>query len=383
MPRLTKTLVDHLSADDKEVSIRDTLLPGFLVRLRPGSAVKRFYVQYRTPEGIHRKRPIGVYGVLTVEEARQMARQHLAAVARGADPAGKPKHVRRTVAALATQYLEEYASVHKQPSSVRSDRYNLRLHILPALGTLDVTQVERAQVVELHAAMRHTPGAANRCLSLLSKMFALSEQWQWREAGRNPVMGIQRYREKTLERFLTPEEVKHLLTVLDEIETLRREHPSVVGAIRLLLFTGARVGELLSLQWGMIDWERGWARVPTSKTGAKTLYMAPEALEVLESLPRVEGNRFCLPGIKSGRSWHSLRWAWGRIRKEAGIPDVRLHDLRHTFASAAARVGYGLPMIGALLGHKQAATTQRYVHLVESPVQEAAKRTARALGGNR
>jgi integrase len=199
--------------------------------------------------------------------------------------------------------------------------------------------------------VRGGAGVANRCVALLSKMFNLAERWKLRPLGSNPCRGLEKF-----------------------------------AAIKLLAFTGARLGEVLSLRWDWIDFERGEARLPDSKTGAKTLQLPPPALAVLAELPRIEGNPHVILGARDGASLVNLEKPWRAIRKVAGLDDVRLHDLRHAFASVAASSGMGLPIIGKMLGHSQAATTARYAHLANDPVKAAAasvaSKIASALDGS-
>lgn len=378
MPRLTKSLLDTLEVPSHEMILWDTIVPGFGVRLRPGGTHKRFYVQYRVPGGRQRKRVIGVYGVLTVEEARAYARQWLAAVQRGDDPAATLHEVSRTVADLAARYLCEPAR-RLAPESQRKAHQMLRDHVLPSLGALDVQAVSRADVLDLQARLQARPVLGNRVLNLVSVLFTWAERWEWRDAHTHPVWRIPRWREQPRERYLTPADVQRLWSVLAEVEQLRAEHPSVVGAIRLLLLTGARSGEIRTLRWEYIDWQAGMARLPTSKTGPKTLYLAREALETLRQLPRVLGNPYVLPGTRPGKPWNDLRRPWYRIRRLAGLGDVRLHDLRHTYAAVAVAAGLSLPQIGKLLGHQRSQTTQRYAHLADTVAQAAAQQTGAAL----
>ena len=368
-----------MAPGQKDTMVWDIALPGFGVRLRPGSTQKRFYVQYRLKTGQQRKRPIGRYGVLTVEEARAAARQWLAAVELGDDPAAHMEQVTHTVADMAARFLVEHAARKNKPNSQRQARSFLRHHVLPALGHLEVHAVTRADVVALQARLGDRPTLANRVLALVSILFTCAEQWEWRVPGTHPVLRVPRFVERPRERYLTPEELARLWQVLRDREARQVEHPSVLGGIRLLLLTGARVGEIVGLQWSMIDWRTSSARLLDSKTGPKTLYCAPETLEVLRHLPRVAGNPYVLPGAKDGKPWQSLGQAWRRIRVKAGLPDVRLHDLRHTYAAYAAGAGLSLPQIGALLGHKRAQTTQRYAHIADAVAHAAAAQTGKAL----
>jgi integrase len=216
------------------------------------------------------------------------------------------------------------------------------------------------------------PYQANRLLAVLSKMFNLAERWGLRPDGSNPCRHVEKFAERKRERMLSPAELARLGDALNSYDG----SPYVAGAVKLLVFTGARLGEVLGLQWAWIEFERGEACLPDSKTGAKTLHLPPPALAVLAKLPRLDGNPFVIAGAKAGAALVNLEKPWRAIRKTAGLDDVRLHDLRHAFASVAASSGMGLPIIGKMLGHTQAATTNRYAHLASDPVKAAAAAVA-------
>ncbi len=230
----------------------------------------------------------------------------------------------------------------------------------------------RADVTKLHHANRAAPYQANRVLAVLSKMFNLAERWGLRPDGSNPCRHVEKFAERKRERMLSPAE----LARLGEALTAYDGSPYAIAAVKLLVFTGARLGEVLGLRWEWIDFERGEARLPDSKTGAKTLHLPPPALAVLAELPRLDGNPFVIAGAKPGAALVNLEKPWRAIRQAAGLDDVRLHDLRHAFASVAASSGMGLPIIGKMLGHSQPATTARYAHLASDPVKAAAAAVA-------
>ena len=381
MPRLTTRLVHQLSADGDQF-VWDTQVPGFGVRARAGQ--KSYVLQYRVMGGRgsrQRRVTLGRVGAMSLDDARVLAQEYLRGVRYGQDPAGDRQAMRLSprVEDLAERYLREHAVPKKKPRSAHMDRVNLRLHVLPVLGTVRVDTLTRADVARLHHGMRETPGAANRVLALLSKMLSLAEQWGLREPGSNPVRGIERFRERRRERHLTPDELERLGVVLRQVELERTESPSSVALVRLLLLTGARLGEVLGLRWDRIDWQAGSVRLSDSKTGPKTLYLSDAAKAVLAGLSRPEGNPWCLPGRVHGKALVNPQKPWRRMRAAAGLEDVRLHDLRHTYAAVAARGGLSLPMIGALLGHKEPQTTQRYAHLVGNPVKQAAEQVGEAI----
>lgn len=357
----------------------DDQLSGFGVRIY-NSGRKSFVVTYRA-KGRQRFHTVGRFGELTLHEARSTAMRVLARTRRGEDPSGDRQAYFRspTIADLADRYLREHALLKKKASSTKDDTRNWRLHVLPRLGKQKVADVTRADLAGLHSELAATPYVANRVLALLSKAFNLAEVWGWRKDGTNPCRHIERFKERRRERFLSPEELSRLAQVLATAENEQTEWPQVVAAFRLLIFTGCRVGEILNLQWEHVDFEARCLRLPDSKTGSKTIYLSNPALKVLADLDPPEGNPFVVWGVKPGRHLRSLTRPWHRIRGRAGLEDVRLHDLRHSYASFGAGAGLSLRMIGQLLGHSQPVTTQRYAHLAADPVRKAAELIAESV----
>ena len=378
--KLTKRFVESIKPGRKEIFVWDTDVPGFGLRVWPSG--KRVYIfQYRTKHGHTRRPAIGQHGVVTADQARRIARQWAALVQEGGDPSNERRQARQapSIRELADRYMTEHARVKKQPRSIHSDEALLRLHILPALGPKKAAAIARSDISKLHHAMRDTRGAANRVLALLSKMFNLAEKWDLRPDGSNPCRHVERYPERKLERFLSSEEMRRLGKALTEAERARTEFPSVIAAIRLLAFTGCRLSEILTLKWDHVDFEQSCIRLPESKTGAKVVRLSPPALEILNGIEPEDGSPWVIAGAKAGEHLVNLRKPWHRIRKRAGLEGVRLHDLRHSFASVGAASGLSLPMIGALLGHTQAATTQRYAHLADDPLRQASEAIGRKI----
>jgi integrase len=312
---------------------------------------------------------------LTPDEARAEAKRLLAMVTHGKDPAAAKAASKAapTVAELAQRFLAEHAEAKRKASTAAEYRRLLDHVVLPTLGKKRVVDVARQDVARLHHARRATPTEANRAIAVLSTMFNFAERSGERPDGSNPCRHVEKYPQNKRERMLlSPAELARLGDVLAGYGG----SPYCTAAIKLLVFTGARLGEILGLQWQWIDFDRGEARLPDSKTGAKTIHLPPPALAVLAELPRVEGNPHVIVGGLAGAALVNLEKPWRAIRKAAGLEDVRLHDLRHNFASIAASGGMGLPIIGKMLGHTQAQTTQRYAHLASDPVKAAAATVA-------
>jgi integrase len=331
-----------------------------------------------------RKLTIGTHGSpWSPESARREAMRVLGLVAAGADPAAVKTERRKaeTVDDLASRFMADHARAKRKRRTADEYARLLDRIIRPALGGKKVTDVTRADIARLHHAWRATPYQANRVLALLSKIFNLAEAWGLRVDGSNPCRHIERYPEQGRERMLSSTELARLGDALRSYNG----SPYVPAAIHLLLFTGARLSEVLSLRWDQVDLHRGEARLLDSKTGPKTLYLPPPALAVFSDLPRVDGNPHVIAGQKQGACLINLEKPWRAIRKAADLPDVRLHDLRHAFASVGVAGGDSLLVIGKLLGHRQSATTARYAHLAADPVKAAAvsiaERISVAMGG--
>ena len=372
MARITKRLIDGLQPKAKDFVEFDDSLAGFGIRVWP-SGKKSFVLWYRNIEGRARKLTLGVYGRLTVDEARQMARKALGHVAQGEDPAQAKQAARTdiTMKELANRYMEEYALLHKKPLSVAADERSLRLVILPALGHLPVKGITRADVAKMMHTHKDEPVKANRAFALLSKALNLAEAWGIRQDASNPCRHVKKFPERPKQRFLSEDELSRLGKVMKDCEQESSEMPSVMTAIRLLLFTGCRRQEILELKWEYVDFERESIFLPDSKTGFKVVPLGNAALEVLANTPRVAGNPYVCPGIKPMRPLVGLQRAWVRIRNKAGLNDVRIHDLRHTFGATGAGAGQSLHILGKILGHTQSKTTSRYAHLAQTPQKKA------------
>jgi integrase len=379
MPKLTKRAVEAAEPKTADYFIWDDDLPGFGVRIFP-SGRKRYVVQYRAGRR-PRRISLGPTTALPCEQARTRAMAIIAAVKAGDDPAARRDADRDavTVKELAERFDKAHISVRLKPNTAAGYRRLLQRDILPALGRLRVTEVTRADIAKLHHDQRHIPYEANRCLEVVSKMFSLAEMWGLRPDGSNPRKHIKKYPEEKRERFLSPAELKRVGEVLREMEAEGIELPSAIAAVRLLMLTGCRLGEIMTLKWEYVDFAADALRLPDSKTGAKVVQLGQPAVEALKKVDRVEGNPWVIVGVKPGAHLTDLQPFWQRVRARAGLKDARIHDLRHTFASTAVAAGQGLPMIGKLLGHTQVQTTARYAHLAVDPVKAAADQVSKTI----
>jgi integrase len=380
MAKLTKRTVDHTEISDRTKVIWDDELRGFGLRVYPNGR-KVFVVKCRV-KGRQRFITIGRHGPVTVDQARGKAIAILSEAKNGNDPAADADRARKapTVRGLGERFLEEHVAVRCKSSTQYEYRRAVELFINPKLGTRKVTDIERRDIAEFHHNLRNIPYQANRTLGVLSKMFNLAEVWGLRPDHSNPCLHVKKYPEQKRERFLSPEEYAVLGKTLRDVEADGSETKSAVNAIRLLILTGCRLGEIMTLQWDHVDLDARELRLPDSKTDAKIVHFGETAANVLKGIEKIEGNPWVITGRKEGARLTDLQHPWRRIRERAKLPDVRIHDLRHSYASGALALGEGLPMIGKLLGHTQVQTTARYAHLAKDPLRAAASKISDFIG---
>ena len=374
--RITKRQVDALSPGE---TAWDSELAGFGVRCQRRDKV---YVLKTRVAGRQRWFTIGKHGApWTPDTAKREALSLLGSIARGEDPSAvrTRKGQSPTVQDLADLFLREHVGPKRKRRTEGLYRDYLERLVLPRIGTMLASEVSHSDIARLHHEWRSTPYQANRIIAVLSKMFSFAEQRGLVPDGTNPCRRIEKYREQARDRFLTQAEIVRLGQALIQAEERRTTSPQVIAAIRLLLFTGARLSEILTLRWEYVDLERAMLFLPDSKTGRKAITLNTPACDVLRSIPRLEGNPWVIAGNKHGEHLVNMQKPWRAIRKSAALEDVRIHDLRHTFASIAAASGASLPIIGKLLGHAQAATTERYAHLGADPVRMAGEQVGSRL----
>lgn len=377
MPKLTKRAIDALKPDAKDYFVWDSQIAGFGVRVMPSGA-KTYQAQYRKG-GRTRRVSVGRHGKITVDQARKLAQDIMGQVAKGENPAEELSQHRKapTIAALCERFFDAHVLEHCKPRTQGEYRRAIKLFINPALGSFKVVDVERRDIAELHQKYRDKPYQANRTLGVLSKMFNLAEVWGLRPDGSNPCRHVPKYREIKRERYLSAHELQRLGTTLREVERDGRESVFVIAAYRLLILTGCRLGEIQTLKWSYIT-ENGM-ELPDTKTGARRIPLPASARAILGQIPRIPGNPYVIAGKIVGQFATDLQHPWQRIRALAGLNDVRIHDLRHTYASNAVSSGMPIQMVGRLLGHSQLQTTMRYAHLADEPVRHAAEKNAERL----
>jgi integrase len=389
--KITTRLVESLKPTE---AVSDTHLPGFHVRCQKEAKV------YFVRKYAHVQRHfvnIGEHGKagLTERKARDQAEQIIAAIKLGKDPSVERASMKSmpTVAEYAKDFFAGHGKTLK-PSTLKDYVSVFRLHIQPTpIAKKKLDRLTRQEVAQLHRKMSDTKRTANKVLQILSSMYGEAQRAGLVADNFNPASKIKHFKIEARQRFLSEVELARLGEVMAQREEQGLESPDAMAAIRLLIFTGARLSEILSMRWEWVDFERGLLNLPDSKTGWKPIHLSPPALELLTNLPKVASNPYVIVGNKPGTHWVNLRKSWVRVRDAAELepvtlPDgsiqhVRIHDLRHSFASLAASGGASLPMIGALLGHTQVATTARYAHLADDPLRrvndETGRRAAAAL----
>lgn len=375
MAKLNKRLIDSVTATEKDVVVWDESLTGFGLRAKPSGA-KSFIVQYRNKNGRSRRLSLGQAGKLTLDQARKSAQRVLGEVADGKDPAEERQMARRgeSIDQLCELYMKDHCARRCKESTIAAHEWLMKRFIRPKLGNRKLLELRSADIAKLHADLQDTPYNANRVLGLLRAMLNCAERWEMIPRSANPAAHIKPFPEKKRERYLSQEELDGLMAVLADGEADGSIDPYIAAAIRLLIFTGCRLGEILTLEWASIDLEKGrlvFEKHKTDQHGAKIIPLNAPAQDLLVNLPRQEDNPYVIVGEVPGKHLINLQKPWGRIRAVAGLDDVRIHDLRHSFASFAVGAGLSLPIIGGLLGHKSVQTTARYAHLAHDPLKQA------------
>ena len=367
--RLTQRLIDTLKPGKSVREVRDTEFGGFGVRILP-SGRKRYFLhaQYN---GRRVWTVIGDADTMQFAEARSSAQSHLAALRMGGPTRSLEASAEIPFEDVAEEVFRRYARNWK-PGTLAVNRRYLENQILPRFRGQPIGTITRRDVQQWFASLRSTPAAARSAAAVLSVIMREAEILGHRPEGSNPCLNIRRYRRRGRERFLSREETRRLGTVL-----ARHDGHVLAAAVRLLLLTGCRQNEIMTLQWP--DYRDGHLFLRDSKTGPRTVWLSSAARTVLDGLPRT--SVWVFPGKSRSNSTSSLNRFWRKLRDEAGLGDVRLHDLRHSYASIALQAGETVLTIGRLLGHRQPETTLKYIHLADDSVLAAVDAVAPVLSG--
>jgi integrase len=412
--RITKKIVDATFPGVARIEVWDKELRGFGLRVEP-TGTKTYIVRYRKKglgrTGSKNTYKLGRHSDITADEARSRAKAILGRVATGDDPAeelreARQEHIRKraglTVEALANLFMTEHVELKRKDHTVSNYASLFRKHVNPSIGALLAAELKRTDVIRLQSSLSKKSKMANKVVAVISSMYGFAGKREYVPEGLNPTRGIDRFREEGRERYLTSDELQRLGEALEEAETVglpwnvdwanpnskhvpkewkgQREKldAHAVAALRLLLLTGARLREILHLKWRYVDLERGLLLLPDSKTGRKTIVLSAAAMAILLDFAEKDRDRiaksrdaFVIKGQLDDRPRADLKKPWDAVRRRADLEDVRLHDLRHTFASIGAGSSLGLQIVGKLLGHSQPQTTARYAHLDADPLRRA------------
>ncbi|MDB4975864.1 MAG: integrase family protein [Myxococcaceae bacterium] len=385
--KLTTQLIDGTAPQRKRFFIWDTEVRGLALRVAP-TGRKVFQLYYRATNGEQRSPVVGTYGAITLLQARGIAQSMLGEARAGGDPSCERKAARKspTVSDACTRFLEEHAA-KKKPSTNVSYTHLVNTYVKPTIGARKVASITHQDITRIvYPLSKKYPTQANRLRATLSKLFALTEKWGMRPNGSNPVVHVERSREVQRHRDLNEDELERLAKVLLDAEGSDPElalNPRAIAIIRLLMFTGCRRSEVLRLRWSEVDLERSILRLGDSKTGAKIVHLNVAARDVIEAQSKLSGNPYVFPSDwTEGRPLSDIKRIWDLVRQRSGLDGegaMRLHDLRHHYASTAAAAGLSLPLIGKLLGHTNPATTARYAQLADDPARRGAEEVGRLI----
>ncbi len=378
--KLTKSAVDAAQPQAQPIELRDTLVPGFLCKITPAGR-KVFMLQYRTNAGERRKPALGQYGELTVEQARSLAREWLAQVRRGGDPAADKAEARKapTVKELCVKFMEDYSKQRNKPSTQKGYQSVIDRNIIPMIGRLKVRDVKRPDIAGMMKKMAHKPADANRTFGVMRRMFNLAEVWGYRSDGTNPCRHVPMYPNGKATHLISDEDMGRIFRQLDKLEAEGLENYVIPLAIRLQFEFAGRRSEIVGLQWDWVDLENRRVVWPDSKTGGMSKPLSEEAHRLLSTAPRQEGCSHVLPSpshpgqhLTTGEYYNG----WSRVLKAAGATHVGTHGIRHRSATDIANSGIPVKVGMALTAHKTVAMFMRYVHTEDDPVRQAAELVA-------
>ncbi|WP_394027405.1 tyrosine-type recombinase/integrase [Desulfovibrio falkowii] len=391
--KFTKRALEAVPATGKRQHFFDDDFTGFALRVSEVGK-KSFYYTYRVGKGRGSEKKwvmLGIFPAMTVDQARQKCKEMAAVVLQGVDPSQEVREEKNAILVADALDLFTYEYVAKlKPGTVSFYNTIINAHLKPRFGKIRARDLRFSEIARFHTAMRETPYAANRSVNVLSVFLNWCELHGYREKNSNPCQQVSLFKEEKRMEFMDEEVLSKLSDALATMEANWAERkrtsgkrtseiidtitPQSAAAFRLLMFTGARKMEILSLKWNYISFELGIARLSDSKTGFKVLQLPAPALAILEAIPK--SSEFVFPSESASGHMTSLKEAWDAVCTFAGLNGWRIHDLRHAFASVMVNSGASLPIIGKILGHTQTGTTQRYAHLQENPAKKAAEEAA-------
>ncbi len=369
MPKLTKKLVESSLPREKDYVVWDDEIKGFGCRILP-SGHKTYVFHYTSPTTRkYSYLKVGVHGNYTVDLARDKVKQWCANIAQNIDPKEQKKvkqiEERQSISFedFWKVFTEKYIKEMHKPSTINRDTSRIKNYILPFFGKKSIIEIEQRDIIAFKDSLVHIKGNCTKCLRLLSVAFNQAELWEYIPRNSNPCRGVPKYPDRKMNRFLSDEELARLNQVLSEKTKADAASNYTIAAFRLLMYTGCRLGEVLSLKWEDVNLKENFIHLKDSKVGERGIPLNESAKNVILGLQKQVDNPYVFCGDKKGTHLFTIQKTWDRIRKKAGIPDVRIHDLRHSFASFALKKGVSLYGVSKLLGHKNIATTTRYAHL--------------------
>ena len=381
MPQLTKAVIDRSFHKESAYMVWDDTIKGFGCKIHPTK--KTFVYYFRSPTNKKFSYiTIGVYGGITVDEARMQAKKFAHSVQiEKIDPRDikNAKQIETqqsiTFEEFWQVFTEKYIKQHHKPSTINRDSSRIKLYILPFFGKKPITEINRSDIFAFKDSLSHVKGTCTKCLRLLTTAFNQAELWEYIPLNTNPCKGVPKHPDNKMENYLTDEQLGQVEKILLKRATMGTESSYTINALRLIIYTGCRKGEILSLQWEEVDLVHSCLRLKDSKTGKRVIPLNDIAKGIVLSIEKKEDNPYVFCGEKSGTHLVNIQTAWQGIRMEAGIPHVRIHDLRHSFASFAINNGgVNLIELKDLLGHRNITTTERYIHLTNKKLLDATNR---------
>ena len=374
---LTKKFIDQIEAQTKVQVFHDAKVTGLQLRVS-STGRKTFYLYFRTKRGTQKRPKLGDYGILTVEQARDTARAMLGEISKGNDPTERHRVNNLTLIHFFKIFDKNHISKHVKSSTAKTYHSLFKSVIAPSLGRQLLDDITRSQVEEMVAQNDNRRTTANNALVLLRLILDKAQQWEFMSSMRNPCANVTKFKTQAKERFLSDNEIARLVATLDQFDAASLAPKNAITIVRLLMMTGCRKNEITRLRWDELFLDEGVLKLKDSKTGKKEVTLSDDANQILAAAPPNESD-YIFPGKDGIEPIQGLQKIWHRIRREAGLQDVRIHDLRHTFASVAVSSGTPLYEVGRLLGHASIQSTQRYAHLERSRLKDSLNKFSQKL----